>query len=107
MKFTFDKAGLSKYIKCLNMRANEVNKKYIELLAKHLYELAPKRTGALASSFNISVNAENLSFDKNKTTPNFTIPATKPEDVLYISSGCPYLKCVNYRNNKNAWAVFY
>jgi len=106
MKFNFDKHGLQSYTKCLKMRANELTKKYIESFAKHLYEEAPKKTGALASSFNISINVEDLTFDKNKTAPNFSIPECTPDDVLYISSGCPYLKYVNYGTMKMPGTYF-
>lgn len=98
---TFNLSNLNevkKYSKVLNKRASWVLNEYIKTVYNSLYQLAPKRSGALASSFNISVNSPDNTFDPNKTSPSIYSFNYNIKDNIYISTGCPYASYVNYRN---------
>ena len=95
MTFDFDKNGIKAYIKCLEKRTVEANKRIVQDLHHNLYELTPKRTGCLASNYNISVNGPNYSWSSEKTTPDFTIPTFGIKDQLYITNSVPYIMFVN------------
>lgn len=99
MKFKLNKHGIKNYSKVLNKRLMHVEKKGIEYLWNELYLKTPIDTGAARSSWNISVNVPNYSFDKNKKTNSLLIPDYKINDTLIIASGCPYIKVLN-----NGWS---
>lgn len=99
MKFKLNKHGIKNYSKVLNKRLMHIEKKGIEYLWNELYFKTPIDTGAARSSWNISVNVPNYSFDKNKKTNNLSIPDYKINDTLIIASGCPYIKVLN-----NGWS---
>lgn len=99
MKFKLNKHGIKNYRKILNKRMMHLEKKGAEYLWNELYTKTPKDTGAARSSWNISINAPNYSFNKNKTSNSLNIPQFKLNDTLIISSGCPYIKVLN-----NGWS---
>lgn len=106
MTFNFDKIGIKAYVKLLERRTNEVRKKYLELLSHNLYELSPKRTGAMSSNYNISVNGPNFNWDPNKTTPDFYIPTFTIKDDVYMTNNCPYIMYVNYGTSRQVGQNF-
>lgn len=97
MTFNFDKTGINKYVDVLKKRLIEGERRVAEELLHNLYSLSPKRTGALASNYSISVNSNvGASFDPNKTSPDFTVPSFTVKDQIYIINNCPYINYVNY-----------
>jgi hypothetical protein len=102
MKFKLNKHGVKNYTKVLEKRLMHVEKKGIEYLWNELYTKTPMDTGAARSSWNISVNAPNYSFDKNKKSNSLQVPSFKVNDSLIIASGCPYIKVLNDGWSKQA-----
>lgn len=99
MKFKLNKHGIKNYSKILNKRLMYIEKKGIEYMWNELYVKTPKDTGAARSSWNISVNNPDYSFNKDKHSNTLNIPSFKINDTLIISSGCPYIKILN-----NGWS---
>ena len=99
MKFKLNKHGIKNYSKILNKRMMYLEKKGIEYLWNELYIKTPIDTGAARSSWNISVNNPDYSFNKNKKINSLVIPQFKINDTLIIASGCPYIKVLN-----NGWS---
>lgn len=95
MKFKLNKHGIKNYSKVLNKRMMYTEKQGISYLWTRLYIKTPFDTGAARSSWNISVNNPDYSFNKDKTSNTLKIPKFKINDTLIISSGCPYIKVLN------------
>lgn len=91
------KNGIAKYTQTLNKRFVEAERRIASQLLHNLYTFSPKRTGALASNYCISINSSiGEQFDRNKITPSFTIPNFNINDQVYIVNNCPYINFVNY-----------
>lgn len=99
MKFKLDKNGISAYKKVLEKRIMHIEKKGIEYLWNQLYVKTPVDTGAARSSWNISVNNPDYTFNKSKKSNALVIPEFKINETLIISSGCPYMSILN-----NGWS---
>lgn len=99
MKFKLNKHGIKNYSKLLNKRIMYLESQGIKYLWNELYTKTPVDTGAARSSWNISVNNPDYSFNKNKKTNSLSIPQFKINDSLIIASGCPYIKILN-----NGWS---
>lgn len=102
MKFSMNKSGIKLYKNVLNKRVMYVEKKFITYLWRTLYIQTPLDTGAARSSWNISINTPNYSWNPNKKTNSLKIPNYKINDTLIISSGCPYMKVLNDGWSKQA-----
>jgi hypothetical protein len=97
MKFKLNGRGINAYKKVLEKRIMYIEKKGVEYLWNQLYVKTPVDTGAARSSWNISVNNPNYSFDKNKTSNSLAIPEFTINESLIISTGCPYMSILNNR----------
>lgn len=97
MKFNLNGSGIKAYKKVLEKRLMYIEKKGVEYLWNQLYIKTPVDTGAARSSWNISVNNPNYSFNKSKKTNSLSIPEFKINQSLIISSGCPYMSILNNR----------
>ena len=106
MKFKLNKHGIKNYTKLLNKRIMYIEAKGIEYLWNELYVKTPKDTGAARSSWNVSINNPDYSFDKTKKTNVFKLPNFKINDSLIIASGCPYIRVLNDGWSKQAPANF-
>ena len=106
MKFKLNKHGIKNYTKVLQKRLKIVEEEGIKFLWNELYIKTPIRSGAARSSWNISVNAPNYSFNKLKTSNSLNIPSYKVNDTLILASGCPYIKILNDGWSKQAPANF-
>lgn len=95
MKFSMNKSGIKLYKNVLNKRVMYVEKKFITYLWRTLYIQTPMDTGAARSSWNISINNPDYSWNPSKKTNSLKIPNYKINDSLIISSGCPYMKVLN------------
>lgn len=102
MKFKLNKHGIKNYTKLLNKRIMYIEAKGIEYLWNELYVKTPIDTGAARSSWNVSVNNPDYSFDKTKKTNVFKLPNFKINDSLIIASGCPYIRVLNDGWSKQA-----
>lgn len=102
MKFKLNKHGIKNYTKLLNKRLMYIEAKGIEYLWNELYIKTPIDTGAARSSWNVSVNNPDYSFDKTKKTNVFKLPNFKINDTLIIASGCPYIRVLNDGWSKQA-----
>lgn len=102
MKFKLNKHGIKNYTKLLNKRIMHIEAKGIEYLWNELYVKTPKDTGAARSSWNVSINNPDYSFDKTKKTNVFKLPSFKINDSLIIASGCPYIRVLNDGWSKQA-----
>lgn len=107
MKFKLNKNGIKSYTKILHKRLMHVEKKGIEYLWNELYIKTPIDTGAARSSWNISINVPNYSFQPSKKSNSLQMPEFNINDTLIIASGCPYIKVLNNGWSKQAPANFF
>lgn len=97
MNFKFNKSGINSYINTLNKRVVIAEQRIAEKLLHNLYMFSPKKTGALAANYSISINSNiGPDFNPNKIIPDFSIPSFTIKDQLYIVNNCPYINFVNY-----------
>lgn len=100
MTFDFNKRGIKEYLNTLGRRLNTAKKIIATDLITNLYNNSPKKTGALAANYNISVNAPSNDWDPNKTIFNLNLPPITIKDDYIINNSCPYILFVNNGTTK-------
>ena len=97
MTFNLDNlTEVEKYNKILDKRLEYIEREYARSLWEHLYTITPRDTGAAAASWNVTLNAPDYTFDINKKFNSFTLTSNRKTDNIYISTGCPYMRRLNY-----------
>lgn len=107
MKFSLNKlSDIQKYSDVLTKRITNVKRDYAYTLWNNLYQETPKRTGAAAASWNVSLDTPNYSFDPNKTSNSFSLTITNIDSKVFLATGCPYMNRLNYGWSEQAPANF-
>ena len=84
-------------MKALEQRISYVKQKYTETLWTNLYTNTPRKSGAAAASWNVSLNSPDYSFSPSKTSNAYISVKCNIQDSLVLATGCPYMNRLNYR----------
>ena len=107
MKFSLNNSKqVAKYMKVLQQRVNYVKQKYAQTLWTNLYTTTPRKSGAAAASWNISLNSPDYTFSPTKTSNAYISIKCNMKDTLVVATGCPYMARLNYGWSKQAPANF-
>lgn len=108
MKFSLNnQKQLAKYMKVLQQRVNYVKQKYAQSVWTKLYTTTPRKTGAAAASWNISLNSPDYSFSPAKTSNTYISIKCNLQDTIVVATGCPYMAKLNYRLQCSGTFKFY
>lgn len=108
MKFSLNNPKqVNKYIETLKQRVNYVKQKYAQSVWTNLYTTTPRKTGAAAASWNISLNSPDYSFSPTKTSNAYISIKCNIQDTIVVATGCPYMNRLNYRLQCSGTFKFY
>lgn len=99
MKFSLNNLkAVAQYNALLEKRVAYVQESYVNDLTQELYESTPKDTGAAASSWTASREVPIGYFSLSRTSgPTKLKRSGKIARKLFVSTGCPYMRRLNYR----------
>lgn len=109
MKFSLNnQKQIKQYIETLKQRVNYVKQKYAQSVWTNLYTATPRKTGAAAASWNISLNSPDYSFSPSKTSNAYiSVKCNNVQDTVIVATGCPYMAKLNYRLQCSGTFKFY